>query len=88
MTGVDRKTEKIHRQEDGPDIGMATVKKKIATQKLEDPTTRQSINKLQQLRRMQSNWLRQQSCQQQLRMQQVEKMPQLQQLPQLSHHQR
>ena len=89
--GIDRKTGKTHRQEDGSDIGM---EKKIVTQKLEDPTTHQSINqlrrqhKLQQLRRLQSNRLRQQSCQQQLQMQQVEKMPQLQQLPQLSHHQR
>ena len=43
-TGVDRKTGKIHRLEDGSDIG---VEKKIVTQKLEGPTTHQSINQQQ-----------------------------------------
>ena len=40
-TGIDRKTGKTHRQEDGSDIGM---EKKIVTQKLEDPTTLSQIS--------------------------------------------
>ena len=40
-TGIDRKTGKTHRQEDGSDIGM---EKKIVTQKLEDPTTLPQIS--------------------------------------------
>ena len=39
--GIDRKTGKTHRQEDGSDIGM---EEKIATQKLEDPTTLPQIS--------------------------------------------
>ena len=40
-TGIDRKTEKTHRQEDGSGSGM---EKKIVTQKLEDPTTLPQIS--------------------------------------------